>query len=98
MKQTFTDIPASSWFQRLRRLRRQGALGLGLAIVTLLLAGNLAAFIAGDHLRREDAAYRQPPQWPFLQRLLYQPPIAVTPYIEFVQVVAQYLATADEHR
>lgn len=50
--------------------------------MTLLLAGNLAAFIAGDHLRREDAAYRQPPQWPFLQRLLYQPPVAVTPYVE----------------
>ena len=64
MKQTFTDIPASSRLQRLRRLRRQGwtALGPGLAIVTLLLAGNLAAFIAGDDLRREDAAYRQPPQ------------------------------------
>ncbi len=84
MKQTFTDIPASSRLQRLRRLRRQGwtALGPGLAIVTLLLAGNLAAFIAGDDLRREDAAYRQPPQWPFLQRLLYQPPVAVTPYVE----------------
>ena len=82
MKETFIDIPASSRLQRLRRLRRQGTLTLGIAIVALLLAGNLAVFFAGDHLRREDAAYRQPPQWLVLQRLLYQPSVTVAPYVE----------------
>ena len=84
MKQTFTDIPAVSWRQRLARLRRRGsaALALGLLIVGLLLIGNLAVLLGGDGLHREDAAYRQPPQGLFFQRLLYQPPVEVVPYTE----------------
>ena len=84
MKQTFTDIPAATLGQRLARLRRHGwpALTGGAAIVALLLASNLAAFIGGDGLRREDAAYRQPPQWLFFQRLLYHPPVEMVPYAE----------------
>ncbi len=84
MRQTFTDIPAVSWLQRLAQLRRRGsvALALGVVIVGLLLLGNLAVLLGGDGLHREDAAYRQPPQGLLFQRLLYQPPVEVTPYSE----------------
>ena len=55
---------------------------MGGSVVAVLLLCNLIAFLGGDDLRQEDAAYRQPPQWMFLQRLLYQTPPSVEPYRE----------------
>ncbi|MFQ5571726.1 MAG: ABC transporter permease [Rhodothermales bacterium] len=82
MKQTFTDIPASSRFWRVVQLWRQGwfSLAAGSIILSSLLLGNVVAFVNEEPLQRQDAAYRQPPHWPFLQRLLFQAPIAIEPY------------------
>ena len=82
MHRTYQERPFGRGPAPLQRLRKRGWLPLlaGGVLVGLLLLGNVAAFVAGEALAREDAAYRQPPQWHWLEHLLYRPHVHVEPY------------------
>ncbi len=82
---------------RRRSLRAPGRVSLlvGAALVLLLVLGNIAALSLGDALRVEDPAYRQPPQWPFLERLLYHPPLHSDPLTDGTSGLDDLLNTLD---
>jgi len=84
MRRTFHERASQDVPTTLRRVRRHGwgALSFGGFIVVILIVGNVVAVLNGESLRYEDAAYRQPPQWVWLERLLYRPAQRVEPYAE----------------
>lgn len=81
MPRKFNEKPDKTQWQRLLRWARQGRLSLwaGGVLIVLLILGNVVAFSAAPQLMREDRAFRQPPQWALLQRLLYRAPARVEP-------------------
>jgi peptide/nickel transport system permease protein len=74
MRRRFTEktTPTAANHRRFFLKRGWIELGTGLTVLALLLLGNLVACVKNKSLRQEDWPY-SPPQWRFLQRLLFRP-------------------------